>query len=177
MTSLKESIETYIQAKDGNRPHLMADAFTDDAELAMDLKTNEISFPSGATGIDDISRILVSQFARQYENVYTFCMGMPPRDGEEFNCYWLVCMTEKDTGAARVGLGKYHWQGDGETGKISKLSITIDEMNTLPSEWGPSILRWARSLPYPWCPTDMPAKNAPTFAPVQKVAEALKRLG
>ncbi|WP_197419297.1 MULTISPECIES: hypothetical protein [Burkholderia] len=47
---LGKSIETYIQAKDGNRPHLIEDAFMPDAELVMELKTDEISFPSNVKG-------------------------------------------------------------------------------------------------------------------------------
>jgi hypothetical protein len=177
MTLLRESIETYIYAKDGNRPHLLPDAFMDDAMLTIELKTDEISFPSRVSGIDGISAVLVSQFAKQYENVYTFCVGKPPKEEPRFDCYWLVCMTEKGTGAARVGFGEYQWQSDDETKKISKLSITIEEMNTLPGEWNSSILRWAQSLPYPWCPSDIVARDAPAFPPIQKIAETLKRLG
>ncbi|MGF6604938.1 hypothetical protein P3T23_009694 [Paraburkholderia sp. GAS448] len=78
MTSLRQSIETYIQAKDSNRPHLMADAFTTDAELAIEVKTGEIAFPGSTRGLAAISTVLVSQFAQRYENIDTLCMGAPP---------------------------------------------------------------------------------------------------
>lgn len=176
MASLRKAIETYIHAKDYNRPHLMPDAFAADAELAMELKTDEISFPSTAIGVAGISDVLVSQFARQYENVYTFCIGNPPENELSLRCYWLVCMSEKATGAARVGFGQYQWDFDAARGKISKLRITIEEMNTLPGAWCAPILAWAQTLPYPWCPSDVPARNAPAFVPVQSIADTLARL-
>lgn len=176
MTSLKQSIETYIDAKDGNRPHLMKNAFSDDAELVMELRTSEIFFPNNVKGVAGISNVLVSEFARQYENVYTFCIGTPPENELSFNCHWLVCMTEKGTGAARVGFGQYQWDFDGARGKISRLRITIEEMNTLPAEWSSPILAWAHTLPYPWCPSDVPARSAPAFVPVQKIATTLEQL-
>lgn len=175
MTSLRTAIETYIDAKDGNRPHLIADAFADDAELSMELRTNAISFPNSVKGADGIAKVLVSQFAQQYENVYTFCIGKAPDNAPMFACPWLVCMTEKSTAAARVGFGRYQWEYDDTAGKISKLRITIEEMNTLPSEWGAQILAWARTLPYPWCPSEAPALRAPAFAEIQRVAGELKR--
>lgn len=176
MTLLRKSIETYIDAKDGNRPHLIADAFMPDAELVMELKTNEISFPSSVSGAAGISRVLVSEFAQQYENVYTFCIGKPPEDEASFHCHWLVCMTEKSTRAARVGFGRYQWDCNDVAGKISKLRIIIEEMNTLPGQWNAPMLAWARTLPYPWCPADVLARGTPAFAPIQNVVRALERL-
>lgn len=170
---LRQSIETYIHAKDGNRPHLMPNAFAVDAELLMELKTDEISFPTSIKGLDGISAVLVSQFAQRYENVYTLCMGSPPDDTTEFRCAWLVCMTEKDSGAARVGFGEYEWLCQDESGKVSKLKITIEEMKILPGESSRSILEWVRTLPYPWCPHDLPAQSAPTIPAVQKIAQRL----
>jgi hypothetical protein len=173
MTPLRQSIETYIHAKDGNRPHLMPTAFTADAELVMLVKTEEISFPSMVKGVDGISAVLVSQFAQRYENIYTVCMGTPPDDGTAFRCNWLVCMTEKASGAARVGFGGYEWLCRDGSGMISKLQITIEEMKKLPSESSPLILEWARKLPYPWCPHDSPAQSTPNIPAVQRIARHL----
>jgi hypothetical protein len=173
MTSLRQSIETYIHAKDGNRPHLIPSAFTSDAELVMLVKTEEISFPDVVKGADGISTILVSQFAQRYENIYTLCMGTPPDDGAAFRCNWLVCMTEKASGTARVGFGGYEWLcGDG-SGMISKLQITIEEMKNLPRESSTVILEWVRKLPYPWCPSELPVQSAPNIPAVQKIARRL----
>jgi hypothetical protein len=176
MMSFKEAIETYVRAKDGNRPHLIEDAFRPDAELAMELKTDSISFPSSVIGADGIAKVLVSQFAQQYENVYTFCMGAPPEDTPSFECVWLVCMTDKSTAAARVGFGRYRWRYDAMARKIERLHITIEQMNTLPSDMSPPILGWARSLPYPWCGADLSARTAPALASIQSVVDGLQRL-
>jgi hypothetical protein len=173
MTFLRQSIETYIQAKDGNRPHLMRNAFMVDAELAIDVKTEEISFPTLVKGVDSISAVLVSQFAQRYENIYTLCMGTPPDDETTFRCNWLVCMTEKVSGAARVGFGKYEWLSQDGSGRVSKLNITIEEMKNLPGELSQLILEWVRMLPYPWCPHDLPAQSAPDIPSVQKIARYL----
>lgn len=174
-TSLRQSIETYIYAKDGNRPHLMSHAFAADAELEMDVKTDEISFPATVQGLAEISASLVSQFAERYENVYTFCIGTPPYDATAFRCNWLVCMTEKHSGSARVGFGTYEWLCQEASGMVSKLKITIEEMKTLPGAHGNSILEWARTLPYPWCPQDSPMRNAPEIPIVQEIASRLAR--
>jgi len=176
MTSLAKSIETYINAKDGNRPHLIADAFTPDAQLAMELRTDEISFPGHVEGAAGIAKVLVSDFALRYENVYTFCVASPPPNELSFDCHWLVCMTEKSTASARVGFGRYQWHYDDQIGKVSQLRIIIEAMNTLPSQCAAPILDWARTLPYPWCPSDIAARTAPAFAPVQSVAGELERL-
>lgn len=175
MTLLRQAIETYIHAKDGNRPHLIRHAFTADAELAMKVKTDEISFPSTVKGADGIAAVLVSQFALRYENVYTFCMGMPPRDETAFRCDWLVCMTEKETGAARVGFGAYEWVSRDGAGLVSKLEITIEEMKNLPRESGGVILEWASRLPYPWCAHDLPAESAPAVPALEEIVGRLAR--
>jgi hypothetical protein len=173
MTTLKTSIETYIRAKDGNRPHLMADAFTGDAVLSMVVKTDDIAFPAETRGLAAMSDVLVSQFALRYENVYTLCMGTPPSTQDDFGCDWLVCMTEKGTGAARVGYGQYAWHCAPDTGKVATLRITIEAMMVLPPEASGAILAWVVSLPYPWCATETMAARAPDIAEVRRIVTAL----
>jgi hypothetical protein len=173
MTSLRQSIETYILAKDGNRPHLMSRAFAAGAELIMDVKTDAISFPSTVEGLVGISATLVSQFAQRYENIYTFCMETPPENATAFRCNWFVCMTEKLSGAVRLGFGEYEWLCEDDSGMISKLKITIEEMKTLSNETGDSILAWAHTLPYPWCPPDLLLQNVPDIPAVQEITRRL----
>ncbi|QIE28301.1 hypothetical protein SBC1_64050 (plasmid) [Caballeronia sp. SBC1] len=172
MITLQKSIETYIRAKDGNRPFLITSAFTDDAELTMQLNTSEISFPATVTGAKAISNVLVSEFAQRYENVYTFCMGDPPVAGAAFSCDWLVCMSEKSTGLARAGFGRYEWLA-AESGQVRQLRITIEEMTTLPQDTVEPILRWADALPYPWCPRERLAGSAPEIAAIDRIRAAL----
>ncbi|MBP0592315.1 hypothetical protein J8I87_21795 [Paraburkholderia sp. LEh10] len=174
MANLKDPIESYILAKDGNRPHLLADAFAHDASLAMNVKTAAIAFPRETHGRDAIASVLVSGFAQQYENVYTFCVGEVPREGQrEFACNWLVCMTEKATGAARAGYGRYDWTGDAQARRVTRLQITIEDMATLPRETAASILDWARRLPYPWCDRDALRAGVPDVDAVQRAVGQL----
>ncbi|MBN3752640.1 hypothetical protein G3N95_06785 [Paraburkholderia sp. Tr-20389] len=176
MATLKDSIESYILAKDGNRPHRMTDAFAPDASLAMTVKTAAIAFPQETQGRDAIAAVLVSDFALKYENVYTFCVGAMPEHGQrEFSCDWLVCMTEKTTGAARVGYGRYDWTGEAHTAHVTQLHITIEEMETLPATSAGSVLRWASSLPYPWCERAALNRDAPGNAILRRIIEQLKR--
>ena len=70
-------ILTYILAKDGNRPHLLRQAFAEDAELKMVLNTGAINFPPIARSRDNIADILARQFGATYENIYTFCLDRP----------------------------------------------------------------------------------------------------
>lgn len=175
MTHLQHSIETYIHAKDGNRPHLIDDAFTPDAELSMALKTAGISFPDSVKGAKGIADVLVSQFAKQYENVYTFCIGAAPAGGSAFRCDWLVCMSEKSTGLARAGFGSYDWQGAEKSGRIKHLTITIDEMATLPAETLQPILTWVHKLPYPWCPRDRLRDGAPKIDMIEHIVTTLEQ--
>jgi hypothetical protein len=173
MFSLQKSIETYIRAKDGNRPHLMTQAFAADAELTMQVNTLEISFPSTVKGAKAISDVLVSEFAQSYENVYTFCIGDPPTAGAAFDCDWLVCMSEKGSGLARAGFGRYEWIATESSGLVRTLRITIEEMTTLPEDTAEPILRWAQDLPYPWCPRERLAEGTPEIAAIKRIRVAL----
>jgi hypothetical protein len=173
MITLQKSIETYIRAKDGNRPFLIADAFTADAELTMQVNTSEISFPATVNGAKAISKVLVSEFAERYENVYTFCVGDPPAAGPAFSCDWLVCMSEKGTGLARAGFGRYDWLAAENSGQVRQLRITIEAMTTLPQDTVEPILQWADALPYPWCPRERLGDGAPGITAIDRIRAAL----
>src|SRR5438552_15096278 len=111
MLSARESIATYIRAKDENRPYLMARAFAETATLEMVVKTDTVSFPSITNGVEAISDVLVRRFAQTYENVRTFCFTPCPRlDDVRFSCHWLVGMSEKESRMVRIGCGRYDWQ-------------------------------------------------------------------
>lgn len=108
MLTQSESILAYIKAKDGNRPHLLDAAFTEDATLQMIVRTEAISFPASSVGREAIAETLVRRFNQTYENVYTLCIGSPPTaNSETYSCNWLVAMSEKQGGAVRVGCGRY----------------------------------------------------------------------
>lgn len=173
MLSLKTAVETYIRAKDGNRRHLIAQAFSAGASLTMQVNTTAIAFPSAVSGCEAIADVLVSEFSQKYENVYTFCIGEAPAAGAAWHCDWLVCMTEKGTGNARVGFGEYDWAADPASGLIDALVITIAEMTTLAPDTAQPILQWAQQLPYPWCPASRLTLDTPSFTPVARIVAAL----
>jgi hypothetical protein len=110
MLTPAEAVRTYILAKDGNRPFLMQEAFTSDAQLETVVKTDVISFPRTADGLSALEDILVRRFCVDYENIFTFCLSEPSvADSSRFQCHWLVGMSVKNTGQLRVGCGRYDW--------------------------------------------------------------------
>ncbi len=151
MIAPADAIETYILAKDGNRPFLMRRVFALNAELEMVVKTDAISFPGTARGVDAIADVLVHRFGIDYENIYTVCLSRRPgANRSHFPCHWLVGMSAKSDGQVRVGCGRYDWHF-GPDGLVQKLVITIETMNMLPVTVLATIMQWLSGLPYPWC--------------------------
>jgi len=162
MKAPRLSIQQYIKAKDGNRPHLLRQAFTPEAVLDMVVHTGSISFPPHVEGVGSIGEVLVNRFGQTFENVYTFCLGGPPEpDSPRFRCKWLVAMSDKSSGEVRVGCGLYEWQFSPGSGLIEKLTITIEHMQTLPATDLLPIMDWVSSLDYPWCSPEEAVSNIP----------------
>ena len=152
MLTQSEAIETYLRAKDENRPYLMRDAFEEDAALAMVVKTDNIAFPATTRGRKAITDVLVRDFSNAYENVRTLCLTSAPVGTlERFSCSWLVGMSVKADGAVRVGWGHYEWTFDARTSRIRRLAITIEAMHVLPAQSLEVVACWTFALPYPWC--------------------------
>lgn len=96
-------ISMYIKAKDESKPHLMKSIFSENATLRMKVQTENISFPSDVTGLNEITETLIRDFNNSYENIYTICLSDTIEQREDvLNCRWLVGMTEKDSGLSRV---------------------------------------------------------------------------
>jgi len=165
-----------MRAKDGNRPYLMPRAFSQDAVLEMEVLTESISFPARVEGVQGITETLVSQFATRYENVYTFCIGNAPVGVPSFECKWLVVMSEKATGLARVGHGRYEWQLSEQTGRLDALKIVIADMLVLPAETVTALSAWANSLPYPWCPPSRLEEDLPDLPEISVLREIIGEL-
>lgn len=163
-------LRTYFHAKDENRPHLLDEVFAEDAVLHVHNASSAITFPSVTHGREAISAVLVGDFNRAYENIYSFYLARPPADAAAFACAWLVGMTDKSTREVRVGCGTYEWQfGAAPTPLASQLVIRIDAMQLLPSDARRPVLSWLRSLSYPWSsPAEMlnHAPAVPGLAPV-----------
>lgn len=170
MNTARLSIQRYIDAKDGNRPHLLDQAFTTDATLDMVVRTGAISFPGHVEGREAIGEVLVRRFGQTFENVYTFCLGAPPpADAKAFQCKWLVAMSDKNSGEVRVGCGLYDWQFEPESKRVEGLTITIEHMEILPTADLPVIMAWVSGLDYPWCDPQATLSNVPDVTELQPV--------
>jgi hypothetical protein len=176
MNTPSDSICAYLRAKDGNRPHLLSQAFTDDALLEMNVKTGAISFPPVSRGRGAIADVLVRRFAQTYENVYTLCLAAAPKAHDSsLSCDWLVAMTEKESGAVRVGCGRYDWYFSPEAGLAESLVITIETMQSLPSRDLDGVMAWISSLPYPWCAPTLALRYAPDISDLSPVFDYIGR--
>ena len=171
MPTRSEGIQTYLRAKDENRPHLMKFVFAETAKLEMTVETGAISFPPLTNGVDAITKVLVRDFGQVYENVYTFCLADPPKGNTgKYRCPWLVGMSEKASGSVRVGCGHYDWSFESsEPYLVNGLAITIKRMKVLSSEYLPPLMGWLPRLPYPWCPASEAIKGMPNLAALEEV--------
>ena len=174
----RDVISQYLYAKDHNRPHLMASAFTSDARLGMQVKTKNITFPGESIGRDAITQTLVSHFGRQYENVYTFFLSEALNsEVDSASCNWLVVMTEKGGGKVRVGFGRYDWHFGNELPlRADHLLIVIDEMQVLEPSYAPDILGWASALPYPWCEVSVMLEAMPELEQLTPINYSLRNM-
>ena len=178
MSTPSDAVSTYILAKDGNRPFLMRQAFTEDAELEMVVKTDAISFPSSAKGLSAIEDILVRRFGIDYENVYTFCLSRPSdAHRRHFACHWLVGMSAKNGGQVRIGCGRYDWYfGPDAACRAERLVITIDMMKIFPAVELAASMDWLSRLPYPWCTPDEATRTMPAIDGLAEIAAYLKQV-
>lgn len=170
-------LRDYFHAKDENRPWYMARAFAPDAVLKMALRTQAIAFPPEARGVEAIADTLVRRFGQVYDNVYTFYLSRPEPGAvlEEYACDWMVGMTEKATGCARVGCGRYDWVLRREPHQAERLTITIETMLNLPAHESPEVLAWITSLPYPWTDAQTIVDAAPRIEALAPVLHWIRR--
>jgi len=141
----------YFHAKDENRPHLLENVFTSDAELVIRNQSANIAFPALTRGRSAIGDVLVRTFALSYENVYSFYLGRPRPGVREFTCPWLVGMSDRSSGETRVGGGTYEWAFEPQAPQLARrLVVSIDTMQILPVTQSAQIFTWLRSLNYPW---------------------------
>lgn len=173
--SIEHILLGYFRAKDGNRPHLLANVFAEDARLEVRNKSTGIDFPAVTVGREAIAQVLVSSFAGTYENVYSFYLGRPRSADTTFTCPWFVGMSQKVGKSVRVGCGQYEWLLRRDPAPCAAgLVITIDEMQVLPPSAQEPILCWLEGLSYPW---STPSEVLGTAPDVQGLASVLKCLG
>jgi hypothetical protein len=147
----EQLLRTYFRAKDENRPHLLVDVFSGDAQLDVIDRSGQTRFPAVTVGAEGIADVLVRRFNQSYENIYTFCLGKPLPAADVFSCDWLVGMTEKASRNVRVGCGRYEWTLRGRPGLlVTRLVITIEEMLTLAPACKSEVMAALHGLDYPW---------------------------
>ena len=176
--SESSSVALYIRAKDENRPELMRSAFAEDATLEMVVNTGAITFPPFTQGVSSITDVLVIQFNRSFENVRTFCLADPPKlEGAAFSCPWLVGMSERGTGAVRVGCGTYDWSFQPHSPHLaSRLRIAIEEMEVLPSKHLAAVVNWLSELPHPWCNGPLTLRGVPSIEQLEPIIRYLEQV-
>ncbi|WP_459616048.1 hypothetical protein [Bordetella sp. 2513F-2] len=170
-------LRDYFHAKDENRPWFMTRAFAPDAVLRMTLRTEAIAFPPEARGVAAIAEALVRRFGQTYENVYTFYLSRPASGAvlASYTCDWLVGMTEKATGRARVGCGTYDWRFRAEPHQAEYLEIVIEDMVTLEPGQTDAVLAWITALPYPWTDAQRVVAGAPAIEALAPVLAWIRR--
>jgi hypothetical protein len=174
--TLESLLRTYFHAKDENRPHLLQSVFCESASLEMNVKTDTIAFPAVSRGVNEIADTLVRTFGRTYENVYSFYLQRPPVGVTAFSCDWLVGMSEKATGNARIGCGRYDWSFQHQAPHlVDRLVITIEAMQVLPADHLQTVLQWLLALPYPWCSAHAACACAPQIEALEPVLRYLGR--
>ena len=161
----------YICAKDKNKPSLMKEVFTDSSSLQMNLKTQNISFPAKTIGLKNITDVLVDNFNKNYENIFTFCLKdtMKYQDNG-LTCDWVVCMKDKINAEIRIGYGEYNccFTSDSCT-KVKLLCIKIEEMFVLKNQTIRPILNWLDDVSYPLCESEELFENAPNIEMINQI--------
>ncbi len=153
----------------------MNGTFEEDALLKMVVQTDSIAFPPTTIGRDAIAEILVRRFNQTYENIYTLCLGEPPKESDmAYWCQWLVVMSEKASRNVRIGCGHYDWTFCQVKHSIKSLDITIAGMEILPPEALEPVMRWVKGLPYPWARLALCAQEPPNILAVHQVLKLLK---
>lgn len=169
-------LRNYFHAKDENRPHLLESVFTSDASLQVHNSSSNIVFPAVTQGRDAIAGVLVRQFNRTYENIYSFYLARPPATAQVFSCAWLVGMTEKDSKSVWIGCGTYAWRFNSEPPCLaSALVIDINAMLLLPPSSAGTVFPWLLRLSYPWCSPAQALGSAPSLRELAAVLEQLGR--
>ena len=170
----EQVLRAYFHAKDENRPHLLDAVFTPDARLEIVNRSSAIAFPALTLGRTAIADVLVRDFARTYEDVYSYYLDRPADGLTSFGCAWLVIMSDKATRALRAGCGRYEWVFAGDaSGLASELRIAIEAMQVFAPEDAAAIVRWRRQLPYPWTAARQAIACAPPLAGLAPVLDCL----
>lgn len=154
MNTPKELLEAYLQAKDCNRPSVIADCYTPDAVLTYSIATDTIAFPAKVIGSVAIAETLVRDFRKNFDCCKTYYVCDSLRDNAESIDFlpWLVIMRQISTGALRLGKGWYRWGFEpGRAGtRVCAMHIHIERMDIMEDAKGDKLHALQAALPYPW---------------------------
>jgi hypothetical protein len=154
--SARELLERYVEAKDDNRPALMADVYRPEAVLNFSIATDEIRFPGEVHGVEAITRTLIVDFGERFVQCRTYCIcETPPAEGDDGTVVlpWLVIMREAEGHTLRVGKGYYRWQFERDgAGRlwVRAMHIFIVRMAAIAPAEGERLMTVRPQLPYPW---------------------------
>jgi len=85
-------------------------------------------------------------------------------------------MSEKESGAVRVGCGRYDWLfRTDESFLVRELTITIECMQILPPRDLDPIMDWLSGLPYPWCPVQTAVASAPKVEGLEVIVDYISQ--
>ena len=151
MTTPRELLELYVQAKDSVRPQLMREIYAPDAVLTYSIATDSISFPARTVGLEAITRTLVVDFAQRFERCKTYyvCEGAPSDHAPFARIPWLVVMREPAAAMLRIGKGYYEWSF-ARPPRVMAMHIHIHRMDAIPDGEAILLVCAQDGLPYPW---------------------------
>jgi hypothetical protein len=171
MNTPKDLLETYLEAKDLNRPSLILECYTPNAVLTYSIATDTISFPNKVLGADAIAQTLVRDFGKKFDRCKTYyvCDLIVDRGQRIDFMPWLVIMREASNSALRVGKGYYRWrfESDETRMRVCAMHIHIERMDIVEDRDGKTLHGLQSELPYPWLP---PATLLETFERLMKQA-------
>ncbi|RKR36901.1 nuclear transport factor 2 family protein [Paraburkholderia sp. BL17N1] len=156
-SSVRSLLECYLRAKDLNRPELISECFSPDAELTFSIATRDIDFPRRVNGAPAIATTLVADFGERFDRCRTYYVCTKPQvdEGRACSMPWLVVMRQKETGSLRIGKGMYRWRFGSETGGkdlVVQLHIHIERMDAVPDPHAEKLSALQGALLYPWLP-------------------------
>lgn len=158
LQSARSLLEKYVQAKDGNRPELIHEAFAPDALLTFSINTDTINFPLRAEGAESIATTLVSEFAKVFDRCRTYyVVDALAVTGDTLEIPWFVAMRETAAHTMRAGKGFYRWRfskaNDGAY-RVAALHIHIERMDSVADAGAVSLGALQGVLHYPWLAVD-----------------------
>lgn len=176
----EDLLEKYIAGKDQDKFEILEEIYLPNAQVAFEIQTDTISFPSELFGNINIARVLSAEFNKKYDNVKTYYLSRTFPQIENLVILkqgWLVIMREIQNKQIRVGTGLYDWifekQAAGNL-RIKRHNISIGVMLCL-SGFSLSYLTELQSkLFYPWIYQETVIDVLQEYRELQEVYDYIK---